>query len=806
MADNALGGFPRQQLSYSRKNRKWREACVDFGDDHSLLHYHQARKSVYQMKIDYDLLNGKIHMDDLKAFINPDNLDASYIPDNIQHYSVLDRKLSVLRGEESERLFDYRVVVTNESAINEIAEEKNNQINEKIQQMIQNTAQSEDDFNRELEKVSYYFKYSYQDKREQRANMLLNHYVKELELNQLFNKGIVDAYTVGEEAYQVDIVGGEPIVWKVNPMKMRIIKSGGSDRIEDADMIILEDYWSPGKVIDVFYDQLSAKDIKAIDEAPDNMGRDYSDEMDSVDPRYSLIPMVDTAWSAGDTLLDPNLLFDDGTDTTLLPYDMNGNVRVLRVYWKSRRKIKKVKSYDPETGEEQFDFYPEDYEIDPNKGEEEQIFWINEAWEGTKIGQDIYVNMRPRPIQYNRLSNPSRCHFGIIGSIYNINGMEPYSMVDTAKPYCYAYDVYSDRLNKLIAKNLGKIVRMDFAKVPEGWDVDKWMYFVKVNNIAVEDSAKEINYGPATGKVAAQLNNASSGVIDASLGQEIQQYISLLTWLDQQIGAIIGISPQREGQVSNRETVGGVERATLQSSHITKQLFVIHEGVKKRVLECLLETAKIALRGRKKKFSYILSDGAEKIMEIDGDEFAECDYGLIVDNSNSVQELNQKMDTLAQAALQNGQLNFSTMMKLYTTTSISEKQRTVEEYENRTMEMQQQQQEQQNQIQQQQIQQKAQEAQAKAEQEYKINQENNETKILVAQINSEAEEKRFAIMSGDTDGQNALENRKIDEQIRQFDAKMKNEANKLKLDEQKHKDDLRIKEKQIANQRVNRKA
>ena len=34
-------------------------------------------------------------------------------------------------------------------------------------------------------------------------------------------------------------------------------------------------------------------------------------------------------------------------------------------------------------------------------------------------------------------------------------------------------------------------------------------------------------------------------------------------------------------------------------------------------------------------------------MEIDGDEFAEADYGLIVDNSNNIQELNSKLDTLA---------------------------------------------------------------------------------------------------------------------------------------------------------------
>lgn len=97
---------------------------------------------------------------------------------------------------------------------------------------------------------------------------------------------------------------------------------------------------------------------------------------------------------------------------------------------------------------------------------------------------------------------------------------------------------------------------------------------------------------------------------------------------------VSGVSKQREGQVSNRETVGGVERATLQSSHITEWLFITHDDVKKRVLECLLETAKIAMRGRTSKFQYLMGDGQTKLIEIEGDQFAECDYGLVIDNSS----------------------------------------------------------------------------------------------------------------------------------------------------------------------------
>ena len=199
--------------------------------------------------------------------------------------------------------------------------------------------------------------------------------------------------------------------------------------------------------------------------------------------------------------------------------------------------------------------------------------------------------------------------------------------------------------------------------------------------MAVIDSFKEGTMGASTGKLAGALNNAGKGMISTNIGNYIQQQINLLEFIKMEMAEVAGITKQREGQVSNRETVGGVERATLQSSHITEWLFMIHDDVKRRALECFLETAKIALKGRNKKFQYILSDTSLRVMDIDGDEFAENDYGLVVDNSNGTQELQQQLATLAQAALQTQTLSFSTITKLYTSSSLAEKQRLIEKDE-----------------------------------------------------------------------------------------------------------------------------
>lgn len=796
--------LPPQQLPFNKKNKAWRRKHLDWADSKTFFNYSLVRKSVIHKKINYDLLDGKLHMRDLEIILNPENLQAGFIPESIQHYPIMNSKLNVLRGEESKRVFDFKVVITNPNSISEIENNKKQELLLRLQEWVSNTAQSEEEANQELEKINDYYTYEWQDIREIRANALINHYVKELNIPLLFNQGFMDAMAVGEEIYQCDIVGGEPIVERLNPLKVRVFKSGYSNKIEDADMIILEDYWSPGKVIDTYYDVLTKKDMEYIEKMPDHVGQSATDSMDNIDERYGFV----NNYMVGDEINTESFFWDplggyDGVSNSLLPYDVAGNLRVLRVYWKSRRKIKKVRSYDPQTGEEVFSFYPETYIINKDAGEEEQIFYINEAWEGTKIGSDIYVNMRPRVIQYNRLSNPSRCHFGIIGSIYNLNDSKPFSLVDMMKPYNYLYDAIHDRLNKLIARNWGSLIRFDFAKKPKDWDVEKWLYYAKTMGLAVEDSFNEGSYGASTGKIVGALNNASTGVITTSDGNQIQQYINLLEFIKIEMSEVAGISKQREGQVSNRETVGGVERATLQSSHITEWLFVVHEDIKKRVLECLLETAKIALRGRSKKFQYILSDNSMRVMNIDGDEFAEADYGLVVDNSSGIQELNSKLDTLAQAALQNQTLSFSTIMKLFNSSSLAEKQRLVEKDERNIQERQAQAQQQQLQMQQQEIEQKTQIEQAKMQQEDMLNQRDNETKILIAQMQAYSKDNEDDGIVEPEYSQEAKD--KLMESMRQFDERIKLDRERLEFDKDKARSDARLKEKQINKQNKNSK-
>ena len=189
-----------------------------------------------------------------------------------------------------------------------------------------------------------------------------------------------------------------------------------------------------------------------------------------------------------------------------------------------------------------------------------------------------------------------------------------------------------------------------------------------------------------------------------------------------------------------------------------------------------------------------------QVIEIDGDEFAECDHGLVLDNGQASQKLNSQLEMLAQAALQNQALSFSSIMKLYGSASLSEKQRMIENEEMAMKQQQQQAQQQQIELQQQQLQQQAQAAQAEMEQKERQNIRDNETKVLVAEIQAEAWDDWNDGVGEPDDANSKAE---LAEKMRQFDEKIKLDREKFEFEKIKHKEDNALKDK-ISIRQANR--
>ena len=774
--------LPRQRLSYKSKNKQWRIDNVDYGDKYSYYFNEEVRQTLQNKIINLNLFNGIVDVRDMTKVLNPYDLDADFIPDNIPHHPIMIPKIELLIGEEAKRRFDWHIVVTNPDAITKKENDKKELLTQKIVEFLKGNYQDEE-LDKKLKELESFVKYEWQDIRERLANQIMKHYWYEEEFQLKFNKGFKDALIMGEELYQVDIVHDSPKLFKLNPLKVHSIRGSHSDKIEDSSLLILEDHWSPSKIVDFFHDQLKQSEIDKILESNARKGSSaYVDDENHIMLRDGLENPIDGYITMAQ--INGHTFRSDYTDAY-------GNIRVLRVYWKSVKKIKKVKYYD-EFGNIQFKIMSEEYIPNEALGEEVTDLWVNEVWEGTKIGRDIYVQMRPKKVQYTKLNNPSLCHAGIIGQVYNTNQGRAISLVDRIKNYQYLYDVIWDRLNKAISTNYGKLMDMDLAMIPNNWDVEKWLHFATVNKIRVRDSFKEGNQGAASGKLAGMMSQASGGV-DMTTGNEIQQYINILEYIKIEMGEISGVSRQREGQVENRETKGGIERAVTQSSHITEYWFLLHEKLKLRVMEAFLETAKIALKGKNLKAQYILDDETIQALNLDGDDFAENDYGIIVTNSYKTSELEETLKTYAQAFMQNGG-SFSAIMDIYLSSSLADMRRKLEKAENDLHEQNSQQAQEQNKLQREQMEKQDALEKARLELEDIKNIRDNETKRYIAD-KKDNENSNDGIVD-------PLQYQKFDLDLQKRKDDLMIKMKDLSQDMQKHKDNVKLKEKQIAVSKI----
>jgi len=778
--------FPSQKISHKSKGKQWRRDHLDWADDNSYLNNSAVRRKLKNKKITLNLYNGKFDVADMKLILNPGGLEKFFVPDAIQHYPIITPRVNVLVGEEKRRKFDWSVQIINPDTLSKIKEDKKKLVDSKLMEMLQSDV-SDEELEKELTKYGDYINFDYQDVREKRANLLMRHYINKLDMKIMFQQGFKDALIMGEEIYMFDIVNGEVTFEKLNPLKVHTLRGGYSNKIEDSDVIVLDDFWSPGKIQDHFYNDLNDLEVKKLDEGSYISGtKDLDGENLAIDDIAGLKILEREGM---DTYIESTGIYGSASAEGRNTYtDGFGNIRVLRMFWRSMKKVIKVTYFD-ELGKTQTKFRSEDYVLDKAKGETGKTLWIPQWWKGVKIGKDTYLQIKPKEIQYNKLDQPSFNSCGIVGQVYNSGDEESVTLVDRAKPFQYLYDISWYRVNEALSKYLGSIVELDLAKVPTGWSVTKWLYFARKSGISVVDSFKEGQKGMAKGKLAGSVGNTTGKVLEQRVGDFIQTHIDMMEFAKAQMDEITGVSRQRLGQVENRETVGGVERAVSQSNHITEELFTMHDYCKKRCFQILIETAKIALKGRNIKFSYIADDMTRQLAEIDGDEFAEEEYGLQVSNDDEINRMEQKLDGMVQMGLQNQMLSFSTAIKIYNSPSVREIQRLIEKDEQQLKESQAKGAEDQNK----QIQAQLEEDKRREEEVIRVDLEKfnreDETKRYIAELNAETSriQKENNERGVDND----------DNDFAKFEAELGIKQNAQSNDMKKHNDIMSRKDKEI---------
>lgn len=767
------GLFPVQKKLYSEKTTSWREECVDSIINTILGDSDYVRSLRLNKKINSDLLAGILNKKDLKRFIDPYDLDGQDLNEiNIPNHQLIFPRIQALKGKEYKRKFNFKVAIIDDDSISQKEEQERDVvisfINSEIAELAQTGQIDENKIQQKLAQLQDYLNYDMQDLREISANALLKYYFKYLKLRELYNDGWEDALCYGEELYCVEEFNNEPSVRKVNPKNTWYIITGNSSKIDDCDAVI-EEYWLPfGKVIDQYYEYLTPSQIDDLENKLDV----YSNALNSR-PDISYSTLVSTQTMLPDELAALN--YDN-------IYDYNGGVKIFHVRWKSLKKIG-ILSYLDEAGEPQTKMVSETFKLTP---EEKQLgwtvkwHWINEAWEGTKIGKDIYVKIQPRKIQFRKKDNLSYCNLGYYGNVYNSTDNKVQSYVDIMKPYQYKYITIWYRIDEALRKSFGKIGFIPTHLIPDGWSEDLWLHYATKMGFAPIDAFKESNKGAMQGRSAGQLTGMPDG-LDMDQMQYINQHLEMLRQIENELSFITGLPPEALGIVESDQGLGTYELAQQNVNSIVEPLFKKHDDLKLRVLEGVLETAKYCIRNGSKKIKDLFSEMTNNIYSIDGEVLNESEYGIILNDPESEYEQTQTLLKASEIAIQTGTVSITQMLDVGLDDSLASKRRKLEKAEREKM-----QREEQARKEELEYTAQAQERLAQLEEQkleldrYKIDTD-NQTKIIVAEISN-------YFKQPDTDSNN----NNIPDPI---------EIGNFQLDQQKHISDTYLKDKQIEKDR-----
>jgi len=373
---------------------------------------------------------------------------------------------------------------------------------------------------------------------------------------------------------------------------------------------------------------------------------------------------------------------------------------VVRCYWISKRKIGKV-IYIDEMGNEQSLLVDENYKSGTLPTQQSLEWgWINEWYQGIKIGPDIY-HIKP----FRLLS-----YCPIIGTIFEVKNTEAKSLVDLMKPFQVLYNVCMNQLYKLLEKEVGKVYLTSIRHIPTPKDgdaqdaLDQWEMEARNRGIVFIDDSPENLKSPSS------FNQFRD--IDLTRTQEIQSRYTLAQQLKNECWELVGMSRQRLGSISASESATGTNAAIQQSYSQTEPLFVAHEYVLGQLYQAIIDASLYTQSSKPQStLSYITSEGESAFVQVNGTDLKFRDLKVFPTNRPEDTKMFEEIRALSQAVLQNGGSLYD-IIELYSTKSMREMKKTFKDLKDRQQQIQ----DQQMQQQQQQIDQQKEIAQAQMEQ------------------------------------------------------------------------------------------
>lgn len=543
-------------------------------------------------------------------------------------------------------------------------------------QMLQENAKSEQDYFLETaEKVDQYFKYTYKEMKEQRAEGILKYLYKLLRIKVEEKKAFRSKVVVGKQCYFIDYQDDEryPRFESLDDLKVFYPKISGVDRIQKGPWVVIAEYMTPQQIAIEFGDELSSS---ALDEIMKDEGSNS----------YDNVQMGSTPEGG----IEVNSSSQEKTE---------GGILVQRVYYKSPRKETIKRS--PNAYEKDVFFRhildpymqiinEDEYRYDPRKrvyinkknpkdiirkedseayslrkGDQLEYRWTNDIYEATVIKNEYVVKARKKNFVTRSIDKHSDVNLPVFGPTD-----EPYSLIRATLDMQKLYDVLYTHTELMVALAGVKSFFMDKSQRPDSMSPEEWEYQKKLGVINVQSMT-------ADGAPKRTTFNQWQA-IDLSLSPAISYVKDVLDRLEISMGNIIGIPPQRQAQVKDTDQVGTFKESIKRSYLITEILYSDHEDILEEALSHLVMTAARYSFRNGGKLEINERGLGRRIMVVPPKDLEDVDLRVYMERSGENTYKMEELKQIAAAHYKNGQLPFSNLLDIFSAQTLSELKMKVE--------------------------------------------------------------------------------------------------------------------------------
>lgn len=639
---------PRQVIPESKKNRDWATSSIDYFI--SLTGY-----GVDSVRRLYNAYNGIRDEEDFKYLTETYGIQY---PAKLKHIPLIKPMIDNLRGEEWKRGLDYVVRSEDSNSI----ELKIKEISDSIYKKTIDLIATIDDQNKREEIISELakdFKYNYQSALEVSTHKFLSHLINKLDLKQISSELIHELFVTGREIYKVriDRAGEYPQVKVVDPENFWFSADDDIKWIADAEWCVERVQMTPTEILDRFGEDMTLEERESLE--------NYLELYDKGALKIN-----------NGANLDNSSIYQSVDGVVYTP----ASIWVYYVQWKSVRKINLLESENKYAEEYPFIKYLHDEEVrklPSGKREKVTVRYVQDLYEGVRIGTDIYVNIGKSYNTIRSVDQPSKCKLHYNGKINNFHSEEPYSLVGVLKDLQDLYDILHFHKENLIALSGSKGVFMDLSQLPDfsngdmsedsqAQNIKMWLYYKKMG-IAFIDRAKE-----TADKTFNQFQN-----YDDTLGAGVQGILTMIQHVETVAERVTGVSRQVQGRVFQYDGKGTTEQAIIQSSLTTEPLFMEHYSIFEQLLEDLLNASRIAFKDGLKG-TYITNEYLNDFFTLD-EKFSITDFGVYLTNNKETEKQIQELKAYALEMVKSQAIDLVDVMSLVGKTSLKEVKYTLEE-------------------------------------------------------------------------------------------------------------------------------